>query len=414
MKQLAIISFFLFQVLLLSAQSSYHPGYIVLNSGDTLRGEIETTNWTINPTSIMFRGAGTSQHYQTGLLRAFGLDNGSQYQRFIFSYEPSVVELADATETLAGKAETKEAWLRLLYKGKYTLYEWATTKRKYFFVASDQHGIRELIYRVRLTTSGEMMKDEQFKNLLSNYAIAEGNEKNVQRHLTNANYNDKDLLRVFDQLNGQKSSFKETNDGRSKFDISAGGTVNFIKSGGGVFIDGTGAYAVNNAEFKTSFGFVLGFGFTYISKKNAPKVQPRIGVNLASLSLDGHNTKGGGGFEEETYKGSLLMIEPNFNLDLLLNPGNKNAALIGLTFGYNVIISNSFEGVFKNPLVTVTRENKPPVDGGFMNIGLSGTLAGNWGRLNLRVCARTNMIEAQSATLKGPGISLTYGYYLKK
>lgn len=64
------------------AQSSFKPGYIVQTSGDTLRGEVNDWEARRSKQTILFRA--TSQtapsEYQPLMLRAYGLQNGSEYE----------------------------------------------------------------------------------------------------------------------------------------------------------------------------------------------------------------------------------------------------------------------------------------------------------------------------------------------
>jgi hypothetical protein len=288
-----------------------------------------------------------------------------------------------------------------------------TIKRKYFFVESEKDGLKELIYRVRVS-GGEMQKDEQYKNLISIYSRQAGTDDLVGKQLETTDYTDKDLLRLFNLLNGGKGSFKETTQMQTRFDLSAGGSLYVFSTAGRPFNDGSGAYAITSTDFKSSIGFIAGCGITYYSKRNRGRFQSRLGLNIASITIDGENTTGDGSFDKEKYSGSIIMAEPNLSFDVLLTPKKQSDLLLGVFFGYNLPVINNFTSTFENPGVVINRENFPPVSGGFIIAGINGTYVHAQNRINLRLFSSTNVFDSPLAVLRGTGISLSYGYIFKK
>ena len=395
--------------LLAGAQGSYQPGYVVLNSNDTLRGEVEFADWAINPVSIRYRNKETKQQYGVALLKGFGVDGRATYQRFGLSYQQAAADLSEATDSYDGPVKREDAWLRLLYQSKYSLYELATPTRKHYFLLLPSGELKELIYRVRVR-NGEMQKDEQYRNLLSLVALETDNAAAAQREIDKATYDEKSLLRVFSALNGGKSNFTDQGKGGTHFDIYAGGVLNTFSTDGSLYNDGSGAYAVYNASFSGTAGFTAGFGKTYISRRNNGRIQARIGAGISSLKLDGVNTTGVGSFRKETYTGNLLLVSPGATVYYLLNPGSPTGILLGPGFGYNLVLSSNFKSRFENPGLVIEKDNFPPADGGFLYYGLNLAVNGKWGRINLAATRGSNIFNAQSTTLIANSFSLTYGY----
>ncbi len=116
-----------------SAQTNLKDGYVILNSGDTLRGQIQEATWSLNPESVIFQTAGNNREYRVAELKGFGIGNEVTYVRFHFTYEQTATELEFADETFEGPSVTTDAWLRTLYTGEYSLYEWAVRQRIYYF-----------------------------------------------------------------------------------------------------------------------------------------------------------------------------------------------------------------------------------------------------------------------------------------
>lgn len=394
-------------------QNNFKRGYVVLNSGDTLRGEIDYGNWAFNPDNITFRNNESRQLYNTGNLKAFAINEEDQYVRYNVTYQLAAADLPDAKEIFDAARETKEVWLRVLYRAKYSLYELNTPKREYFFVDPGGEEIKELVYRVRLT-NGQLQKDEQYKNLLLMYAEETNNSIAVQKKLETADYNNKDLLLVFALLNNGKNSFENKIRIKAKKDICAGGMFLFFSTAGELYNDGSGAYAIYTATFQSSFSFKVGCGITYFSQRNLGRLQSRLGLNFANLPLNGENNTGTGSFQKEKYSGSFFVAEPNVNILVSLNPGKQTRFLIGPTLGYNIILKNNLSSKFENPGILVKKDNFPPANGGFVSAGLNFSLIGEWGKLNLQLYHCTNLFDSPFTTLRANAVSLTYGYVFKK
>lgn len=407
-----LLSFVLLQNIF--AQKNFSPGYIVLNSGDTLKGDIDYGNKATNPESLLFRSSADPQKYTVKEVSSFGVDNNLVFVRFKVSYQQTAAELADATETFEGPVTSGDFWLRLLLKGKYSLYELNTVKRKYFFIENDKGELQELVYRVRLSNAGVMEKNEQYKNLLGTYSESLSNYPIIQKKIDKSSYKDDDLKEIMSLINGSSNSFKETNQTKALLDLSAGVNIYSFSPSGGIYNDGSGGYAIHNATFKTSFGFAIGFGVTTVSKRNRGKIQPRFGVTVASMKIDGENTTGTGSFQREKYDGNFILVEPNASINLLLSKSMKTNFLLGLIVGYNLVVSNSLTSIFENPGVVIKRDNFPDAGGGFLSTGANATVSGDWGRLNLRASKISNIFNSPQTTLSGIQFSFTYGYYIKK
>ena len=67
----------------------YEPGFVVLSSGDTLRGEIENRHWEESPTEVRYRAtaAGELVSYKPEQLRLFRLTSGRYFRSDRFPFE---------------------------------------------------------------------------------------------------------------------------------------------------------------------------------------------------------------------------------------------------------------------------------------------------------------------------------------
>jgi len=394
------------------SQSNFLPGYVVLNSRDTLYGDIDYLNWNINPEKITFRRANVTQEYEVQHLGAFGVTGEDHYLRKTITYQLGAIEISDAQESFDSPSQTKDVWLRVLYRSDYSLLEYNTPKRVYFFVlhrfASHGELVDELVYRIRLY-NGQLEKDEQYKNKLQLFADHENKSVAVQKFLATSDYNRKDLLKVFSLLNEGKSSFEDKKAIPVKKDITGGIVFYSFTSSGTPVNDGSGAYFLNTATWESTVGFRLGIGFTFASQRNFGRLQSRLGINLASLKLTGENTNSGN-FQKEEYNGEAYILEPNYKLLFSLNPLKNAQFLIGPAIGYSIILKSSMQSRFENPGVVTVKDDFPRVKGGFLSGGLDVALAGSFGRVTLHYIRIFNMIDGGTAIVTGNGFGISYGY----
>ena len=220
MRKICSLGILLIVCSLVQAQQKYKPGYVVLNSNDTLWGEIEDKDWSTNPTSINFRGKETAT-YGVPDLKSFGITGNDQYVRYAVSYQQTADDLNEATDLFQGPEVRETVWLKLIYKSNISLYSLETASRPYFFIEKGHNGIQELIYRVRLL-NGELQKDEQYKNLLSRIALEEDKTDEVQSKLALTQYNEEDLVKVMKVLSKIDASYTEASQRKQEVEVFVG------------------------------------------------------------------------------------------------------------------------------------------------------------------------------------------------
>lgn len=411
MRKICSLAVLLFACCLMNAQQKYKPGYVVLNSNDTLWGEIEDKYWTTNPSQINFKGKETTS-YTVPDLKAFGITGNDQYVRYTVSYQQTADDLNEATDMFQGPEVKETVWLKLIYKSNISLYSLETVKRPYFFIEKGQNGIQELIYRVRLL-NGQLQKDEQYKNLLSRIALEEDKTDEVQSKLTLTEYNEEDLVKVMKVLSKTVSSYTVAPQRKPELDVFGGFTYSAYNASGNAYYDGSSVYAINEGSFKSAAGFLGGLGITFFSKKKEGGAIARLGLNIASLSIDGSNNSGNGAYDKEAYNGNVLALGPEMALQWKLNKQGGTSFYLGPFAGFNIPVSSNLTSTFENPGIVIVRKKFPPVSG-FMSLGLRFSLKGNWGVFNLQGFHYTNLFNAEGSRLGSNGVALTYGYIFKR
>jgi hypothetical protein len=201
---------FIISVFSVFGQNNYKNGWVVVNSGDTIKGMINYRYWNANPTSIEFRTDKTVQ-YAVSDLKSFGILNEDLYQRFtitrnLLSVSDEVI-LPDDENLTATSAE----WLRILVQAKYGLAQYQTDFRSYYFTIENNVATELLYYR-----GIKSFNDDKYKNT-PEYKKSMVRENNgFRQQLTsiakksnsstpvsdNLRYTDRDLTGYILQMNG--------------------------------------------------------------------------------------------------------------------------------------------------------------------------------------------------------------------
>jgi hypothetical protein len=132
------------------AQSNYHQGYVVKNSGDTVKGYIDYREWSQSPTSIDFRTSKDdrqTQQFDPATIRAFGIigmETYISYNGLISRDRNHFPNLADDLDTTKKQAAI---FLRQNAAGRHlSLYSQTDHQKTRYFVAEANATPVELQY----------------------------------------------------------------------------------------------------------------------------------------------------------------------------------------------------------------------------------------------------------------------------
>lgn len=412
MKQFLLLLLSFTIVTYTNAQKGFEPGSITLNSNETLEGKIDISKNPGEAKELRFSKDGSIQTYSISDVKAFELSGKFRYERHNVSYNKSATDIEHATEFFDGPLVNGDRWLEVLYKSKYSMFGLETPDRNYYFIQEPDGSVKELRYRVKVI-SGVMQKDESYKTYFSTKATANNNSE-LAKAVALANYDEDDLLGLMMKLNGEKSTYNVGKPPKPVFEIRAGVAYNSFNPSGQVDVDGYGAYALYEASFKGTAGFLGGVGFTFFSRKSGENSQLRIGLNISSLTLNGLNDIGSGSFDHEKYTGTLLMCGPEFSYQFALNKRSSTKVLLGPAFGYNLAIANNTKGIFDNPGVHVEREKYPEANGGQINMAILLSVVKGKNVFTLRALHGGNIYNSGKSKLSNNSIGFTYGYMFKK
>lgn len=131
------------------AQKNFVSGYIINQTGDTIRGKIDDKEWSENPTKILFMANGSPAKVYNIItdLRGFGIENKSTYLKKNVSLDITPHDfnsLLSTSERIVISDTT--IVLKQLIKGKISLYAFKDANGKdHFFVEKLNEPIQELI-----------------------------------------------------------------------------------------------------------------------------------------------------------------------------------------------------------------------------------------------------------------------------
>lgn len=411
--------FFLFFLILLAkpgfSQNAPQADYIINNNGDSSFGEILDAGWNVNPETITFKQDLSKKTYSVSDLLGFAVHGEAVYLRRTVKYQLNPSNYKDAGTSYSNNEETRTAWLKIVVRGEYNLYELSTSKRKYYFVQKQQGEISELIFKVRFL-EGQLIKDEIFKDqLLSFPGIAEN--KKLSRAIQNAAYSEKDLADIFVLLNNGNVSLLSSGHPKNEVDINLEANINVLSAGGQYEVyNNVGTLNLHTVKLNSSVGFRIGAAVNFVVKRNSA-TSIRAGIELGSIGIKatGGSNSNSGSFDREYYSGTLFFVKPSLAFNIPLNKDPLRTFFISPSIGYYVPINkNGIKGKFETgSSVHLDLKGIPSFSGAY-EMGLGLFLKARQSKIGLHGYMFSNLIGSVNAKWSGFGIGLTYSYILTK
>lgn len=205
-------SLFLFTLLpfLSYAQSNFKPGYVITNSGDSVRGFINYKEREQNPTSVSFRPTnnGSAHIFSISEAKAYGLDGLEQYERHVVDISSSKDALKDLSVGLDSTSLRDTVFLKVIQAGnKVTLYAYSDhIKLRYYIKEHDSAEPYELVYTsYRVDETGKVEDYNKYIRqltvlLLANHLYTPGNQAKLQ----SMTYNKSSILNIVSIINDKK------------------------------------------------------------------------------------------------------------------------------------------------------------------------------------------------------------------
>lgn len=187
------------------------PGYVVKNSGDTLRGWIDYSNWNKTPLYIGIRQDSLSKdikYYSPTQIRYFELTGYQAFESFpVERHDLSVKEIHKEQINLYNRLITDTVFLEIIVKGYYfTFYKYDAIDDTYYFIRERENNPIQLDY-CKFDDKGHVptIGHNPFRFLLLEIAKRHNVNERLLDRIMNATIDD--VAGIVSQMNKGKVSF---------------------------------------------------------------------------------------------------------------------------------------------------------------------------------------------------------------
>jgi len=286
-----LISICLLTPLLALAQSNYREGYILKNSGDTVKGFINYRDWPQSPKSVEFKEITTnspSQIFSAGSIKGFGIWGYKSYISYTGPVTLSKINtLMNLSHTLDTAARQDSAFLRVISRGPNVtlLYHNDDIKYRYFILENRTNTIAELKYFQYIENSDNIVSKPVFLSQLDQLSL-KYTGKSIYSNSSNPQsaYYEDVILKYVKMINNN-ISIEEKRESHLRF--FAGLSAKYNSS---VFNDGPAVF--NFETHSTSVSPMLSFGIDMTANPNIQKGYFRIEADFYSETSQFNGTIG--------------------------------------------------------------------------------------------------------------------------
>lgn len=281
-----ILSFFagFFIILNTNAQTNYKAGYIVNLEGDTLKGEVDYREWSVNPTLIKFRSQNTTRVIDVipESSKGFGLNGFEYYRTATTTFSKNPIQVAALSTIIDTARITGTAFLKIIASGQnVTLYSFTDNIKQRFFVSEGTNGRpEELLYQLYIV-NGRVQKVKTFTRQLQKFAaLYQPRDQDLLRKIQLSDYTFTDIRKLIYSINGiaiPKESFKAN-----------GGAVRFFAGIGVQRSTNNADLTADAADIKKgqSSSPTLTGGFDLLSNRNIGRLIFRTELSLSTNKID--------------------------------------------------------------------------------------------------------------------------------
>lgn len=188
------------------AQSNYHPGYVVKNNDDTLKGYIDYREWTRCPTFIDFKSNKEDGHtvkFDPHTIKEFQVNGMRTYVTYRGPVSMDRTKFPDLPSMLDTGKKIDTVFLKQIVTGAHlTLFSYQDEIKERFFVAENDQ-IIELKYSQYYSTANQPIEKNTYRGQLIVYVheLMPGNSK-LNDRAERAFYDEGDLKDIISKLNG--------------------------------------------------------------------------------------------------------------------------------------------------------------------------------------------------------------------
>lgn len=255
------------------SQIKFESGYYINNNNDTITGLIKNVDWRNNPTAFEFKSSeqSDSQNIAIDYAKEFGIYSAFKYVRADIDIERTSLKINNLQRSKEPVFTNERLYLKCIVSGTFNLFKYEDTGiEKFFYSASDDNIIKQLIYFKYLATAEEINNDKNlgYSSVLSNELykrqlwIYVKCDNTSQNDIKNLEYKEGDLISYFKKVNECKGDLPTvvSKSSKSIFNLKVVAAYNFSKL---TVSDFSSSYSPEFSDSNFSFGFetelILGF-----------------------------------------------------------------------------------------------------------------------------------------------------------
>jgi hypothetical protein len=207
-----LLYFVFFAILpsIIFAQTNYHPGYVLKNNGDTLKGYIDYREWTESPKLINFKISKDGQEVQQfdpKSINGFGINGMETYSSFRGLISNDLNHFPDIADHLDTSKKQADIFLKLVTSGNYlSFYSQAEGTKARYFISEKNTLPSELHYNQYYNEEHRAIERPFFKGQLIYYInkYQQGNKKLISL-AEEAAFESDPIEEVVNKINGDTS-----------------------------------------------------------------------------------------------------------------------------------------------------------------------------------------------------------------
>jgi len=227
--KLNFVAFFLIIPTFLFGQANYQKGFVIKNSGDTLKGYIDYREWSLSPLEISFKLKKDDREaiqFDPRTIGGFEISGMEAYLSYRGPVSMNKTTFPDLPSKLDTSKMIDSIFMRLVTKGKYLSLYYQKDRRKIRFFIEEYDGKpMELNYSQFYQNNHDLVINTSYRNFLIYYIkkYAPANNDLIRRAQL-AEYSEAGLESVVNGINGEAALNK--NKAATRF--FAGGGINII------------------------------------------------------------------------------------------------------------------------------------------------------------------------------------------
>lgn len=246
------------------AQSNYSPGYVVSNSGDTVKAFIDYREWAKSPVRISLKKdlkSNQKTEVTASQIKAFQVNGLVNYR----SYSGKISIDRAASANLPFKADTSSAYrtcfLQLLVSGPNAdLYSYTDSLKTRFFVTEQDGQPFELSYHQYYRNESQAARQDIYKSQLLDIATKYApDDQSLSLLIGDADYTRSDLIAVIKRINRNTTDKANTGQRASagRFFLGAGLSYSSTSITGKNFFENAKSHTDYSPRFSAGYDIFL-------------------------------------------------------------------------------------------------------------------------------------------------------------